>query len=1079
MKKLVFSLLTLMFCVSNLMASEGYMKLMRTPDASNSKVCFIYQDDLFTANLDGTNPIRLAKALGTESFPKFSSDGKTIAFTSYFNGNPNVYTIPADGGTIKQITFENEGAAMLEWSNDGKFIYYLSNSRSFSPFFSRIFKVSVDGGLPEVMSIDQASTLSFNDKGDGYVLNRHSMYFWWWKRYKGTANTDIWMYTDKTKKFENLTNTKTNESWPIWVGDNIYYVSENSGLGNLYKMDLKSKQTTELTKFKDDNVQWPSLSSDRKNIVFEYNAGIYKYDILKNSVSEIKIEKKIQNVVPSYEFVKPVQFLSAYDISPTGKRVVFAARGEIFTAPIKNGEMRQLTFNSGAKNNEPVWSPHGDKIAFISDMSGEENIYLIDQFGKNKEEKLTNRNAKFLNDLRWSPDGNYLSYQTNDFKLYVLNVKDKVETLVHHSKLFGQRDYSWSPDSNWIVFTTNGKNMVPEIHVYNITTQKENLLFRSFENNKSPVFSVDGKYLYFITSREGDSSRIAMLSLEKVDKDPLEKEWDEEKVKEEKAEKKDKSKSQKSDSKEKIAKDEKDKKDKVIVKIDFDGIMDRVELLPVKGYRFRDLKAGKEGIYVGFREKKEELQAEESFEFSFGFDLFYYKIKDEELNKIASGINGFTLSNDGKQLLLAKKGSFQITPAGRKAGKEGKISISGLTMKLDRKKEWKQIFNESWRMVRDQFYDENIHGVDWKKMKEKYGKLIEFCETRNDVNRVLVQLVGELNASHQGASGGDVEHPNSVSIGSLGAVLISDKSGYYRFSEIYKGNSFYEEYKAPLGAPWQKVKVGDFLISIDGIVVSTKVDYRKYLINKVGKTVFLKVNSTPSDKGGWEVKVKPISNEGNLRYVNWIEKNRDLVKEKSSDRIGYIHLNYMGGEQLNKFLNYIQAYNDKEALVLDVRFNGGGGIDPQLIDYLERKQYQVFKLRDGEPMPRPDDLFRGKVIVLCNEHSYSDAEVFPNAFRVRKLGKVLGVQTLGFVIAVNGYPLIDGGNIRKTFIGIWDVDGNQLESRGAIPDIIVENNPNDLAKGIDSQLNKAIEILLKEINEKPVFPKVDTTIKAR
>jgi len=1074
MKKIAFSLLSFVFIVSNVVATENFMKLMRTPDASKTKLAFIYQDDLFTANLDGTNPTRLVKAIGTESFPKFSPDGKEIAFSSNFNGNSNIYTISAEGGQVHQVSFETEGATMLEWSNDGKSIYYLARTRSFSPFFARIFKVSIEGGLPELMPIDQASTLSFNDKGDGYVLNRHSMYFWWWKRYKGTANTDIWMYTNKTKKFENLTNTKTNESWPIWVGNNVYYVSENGGLGNLYKMNLDTKKVTKLTAFNDDNIQWPSLSSDRKNIVFEYNAGIYKYNILDNKVSEVKVVKNVQNVVPGYEYVKPTKFLSAYDISPTGKRVVFAARGEIFSAPVKNGEMRQLTFNSGARNDEPVWSPKGDKIAFISDMSGEENIYLVDQFAKKNIEKLTNRKSKFLNDLRWSPDGKYLSYKTNDFKLYVFNVKEKLETLVHHSKKMGQRDYSWSPDSNWIVFTTAGNNMVPEIHVYNLTTKKENILFRSFENNYSPVFSVDGKNIFFITSRDGDKSRVALLSLEKLAKDPLEKEWDEEKVKEEKSKDSKKGDAKKPDAKEKVKKDK-----KVVVKIDFDGIMDRVELLPVKGYRFVGLKAGKDGIYLGFREVKEKLQAGKSVDFSFGYDLFYYKIKDEKLTKIASGINAFTISNDGKQLLLTKKGSFQITPAGRKAGKEGKISISGLTMKLDRKKEWKQIFNESWRMVRDQFYDENIHGVDWDKMKKKYGKLIDYCETRNDVNRVLVQLVGELNTSHQGARGGDVEHSKTVRIGSLGAILVADKSGYYKFSEIYKGNPLYKQYKAPLGAPWQKVKVGNYLIAIDGSAVTTKVDYRKYLINKVGKTVFLKVNSDPSAKGSWEVRVKPVSNEGNLRYVNWIEKNRKIVKDKSSDRIGYIHLNYMLGEQLSKFMNYIQAYNDKEALILDVRFNGGGGIDPQLIDYLERKQYQFTKLRDGEAMPRPGDIFRGKVIVLCNEHSYSDAEVFPNAFKVRKLGKVLGVQTLGFVVAVNGYSLIDGGNIRKTFIGIWDVNGNQLESRGAIPDIIVENNPNDLAKGIDAQLNKAVEVLLKDINKKSVFATIDTTIKPR
>jgi len=1008
MKRLAFLIVLLLAAVGSVKANTDYMKLMRTPDASKDKLCFIYQDDLFVSNLDGSNPVRLVKAVGVEAFPKFSPDGKVIAFTSYFNGNLNVYTIAANGGQIKQVTFESEGATMLEWSNDGKFIYFLARTKSFSPFFARIFKVSLNGGLPTVLPVDQASTLCFNDKGDAYVLNRHSMYFWWWKRYKGTANTDIWMYREKTKKFENLTKTDTNESWPIWVKNSIFYVSEEGGLGNLYKLDLTTKKTTKLTNFKKDNVQWPSLSSDRKNIVFECDGGIYRYDIEKNKTVEIKIKKTVQNVIPEYEFVRPAKLLTAYHISPTGKRVVFSARGEIFTAPKKYGEIRQLTFNSGARDDEPVWSPKGDKIAFISDMDGEENVYFIDQFAKKPATKVTNRKEKFIEDLNWSPDGNYLSYKTNDFKLYIFSLKDNKEILVNSSKRYGQLDYSWSPDSNWLVYTTYGTNMLPQIKVYNVKTQKEHLVFKSFEQNYNPVFSDDGKYLYFVTSRQGDKSRVAMLSLTKSDEDPLFKEWDEEKVKEEK-----KDAANKEEKNNKKSTKKSDKKEKVTVKIDFDGIMDRVELLSVKGYRFVDILPGKDGLYIGFRERKEKL-LNKSSHFSFGFDLYYYKIKDDKLTKIATGINGFTLSHDKKQLLLAKKGSFQITAAGRKAGKEGIISLSSLEMKLDRKAEWRQIFNESWRMVRDQFYDKNIHGVNWNKMKKKYSKLIEYCETRNDVNRVLVQLVGELNASHQGARGGDIEKPKKVKIGALGAVLTPDKSGYYKFAKIYKGNPFYSQYKSPLSSPWKKVKEGDFLISIDGSTVKTNVDYRKYLINKVGKTVFLKVNSKPQTEGAWEVRVKPLSNEGNLRYLDWIEGNRKLVTEKSSGRIGYIHLNYMGGEQLNKFMNYIQAYFDKEGLILDVRFNGGGGIDPQLIDYLERKQYQVVRLRDSVDMPRPDSLFRGKVVVLCNEHSYSDAEVFPNAFKVRKLGKVIGVPTLGFVIAVNGYPLIEVSTFGKT-----------------------------------------------------------------
>lgn len=1069
MKK-IFILLLFIFLIFAGLSAEN-LKLMRTPDASSDKVCFIYENDLFTADLNGNNLKRIVKAVGIESNPKFSPDGKWIGFSSTFNGNRNVYIIPSYGRKMKQVTYEPEGAYMLEWGPKGKYIYYLSNAASHSPYFSRIFKVTLKGGIAETLPVDQASTISFNDKGDSYVLNRHSLYFWWWKRYKGTANTDIWLYDGKTAKYKNLTKTLYNESWPIWVGDYIYFVSEENGPANIYKFSLKKGKRTQITKHIKDDVQFPSLSSDKKFIVYECNNGIYKLNIKKETSDEIIIPSCVESVVPEYEYINPQKLITTFDISPTGKRVVFSARGEIFSAPAKYGEIRQLTFNSASRDEEPVWSSKGDKIAFISDMDGEENIYLIDQFAKGKAKKLTNRKNKFIEDLRFSPNADFLSYKTNDFKLWVFDIKNKKEILVSQSPLFGQFNYNWAPDNNWIIYSVLGKNLVSEIRVFNINERKEHMLFKSFEQNSSPVFSKDGKHIYFVTSRAGDKSRIVMLSLQKEKKDPLEHEWDEEKVKKESKEKKEK----KIDKK-----DKKKEKKEVNVKINFKEIMKRITLFPITGYRYINIKAETNGLYIGFMPKTEEIKVKEKRSFKFNYDLYLYDFKTEKLKDIAKSINGYTISHDGKKILLFKNKGFQIIDAGKKAGKDGKISLSKLSMKLDRKAEWLQIFDESWRMVRDRFYDENLHGVKWNKMKTKYKKMITSCQTRYDVNRVLVQLVGELNASHQGARGGDsLEKPKRVQIGSIGAILVPDKSGFYKFEKIYKGNSLYSMYNAPLDKPYIKIKKGDYLIAINNNKVNTKKDYRTLLINTVGKTIFLKVNNKPSGEGAWEIKMKSISSERNLRYLDWVEHNRELVNKKSEGKLGYIHLNVMSSGQLSKFYNYIQAYFDKQGLILDVRFNGGGGIDPQLIDFLERKQYQVVRLRDSVDIPRPTDIFRGKVVVLCNEHSYSDAEVFPNAFKVRGLGKVIGVQTLGFVIAVNSYGLIDGGIIRRTFIGIWDIFGNQLETRGAIPDIIVENDPNDLAKGIDAQLNRAIVYLNEELAKEPVHKKIKTLIRPR
>ena len=1076
MRKFIFVFFVFLFTIGGF--SANYLKLAKTPDAGINKLVFVYQDDLFTSNLDGSCVRRLVKAVGPESFPKFSPDGKWIAFTSYYNGNRNVYVIPAEGGEIHQITFEPEGAQMLEWSNDGKYIFYLTTRGCFSRFFRKIYKIRVKDGKPigigEEFPVDMASTLCFNDKGDAYTLNRHSLYFWWWKRYKGSANTDVWVYNKKTKKIENITKTNFNETWPIWAGDYIYFVSENNkGIANIFRINLKTKKREQITFHKDYAVQWPSLSSDRKYIVYECGASLWKLNLTNLKYNEIKIKADVDSILPEYEFVNPSKLITSFAISPTGKRIVFSARGEIFTAPKKNGEIRQITFNSGARDDEPVWSPKKDKIAFISDRDGEENIYMVDQFAKTEPVKLTDRKSGFISDLRFSPDGNYLTYRTNDFAFYVFNIAAKKEILISKTKRDFSREYCWSPDSRWIVYTEKMPNYHNAIYVYNVVENKSFKVYSSVFNIANPVFSADGKYIYFISSRYGTNANLAMIMLQKEKKNPLEKEWDEEIVKKE-----EKGKDKKETKSKKVAKDTKKKSDKEKVKIDFDGIERRVELLPLNGYVIWEIKPIKGGLYVAFKPETKDLTVKRSSRWSFGFNLYYYDVKENKLTEVAKNVYGFDISNDQKWVGIFYKTSFQIARAKAKASPKDRISLSSLSMKLDRKAEWHQIFGESWRMVRDMFYDKNLHGVDWKKMRRKYEKMVDYCQTRSDLNRILEELVGELNASHQGARGGDFrEKPKKVGIGSLGAILIPDGK-FYKFAKIYKGNPYYKQYNSPLDKPYIKVKEGDYLIKIDNRIVKTDRDYRWYLINKAGKTVILTVNNKPSEKGAWDIKVKPISSEYMLRYLNWVERNRALVEKESNGEIGYIHLNYMLGSNLAVFYDYIRYYFDKKGLILDVRWNGGGGIDPQLIDYLERKQYQVTRLRNGEDLPRPMDIFRGKIVVLCNEFSYSDAEVFPNAFKVRKLGKLIGVPTLGFVIAVNEYPLIDGGTIRKTFIGIWDIYGNQLESRGAIPDIIVENDPNQFEKGYDAQLQKAIEVLKKEIkSEKP--KKIDTSIKPR
>jgi tricorn protease len=1059
------------------------IRLMRRPDINQGRIVFSYQSDLWMVPEEGGIARRLTVHEGTEDYPKFSPDGAKLAFCGDYNERSNaLFVMPSEGGVPEALTYHTASAEPVTWTRDGKFVIFASERESFVRFFDQFFKVPVDGGLPVDIGIGKASFGSFSPDGTKIAYNRHPGRFWWWKRYKGSQNNDVWIYDFKKDTFTRITSYEGNDSWPMWTGNSIYYVSDRAdGIANLWVHDLDSGADTQVTRFEKHGVTWPSISSDGKKIVFEREARLYVFDTASKQAKEVVVYAPTDDRTNMISYIDPMQFIRGFDISPNAKRIIFDARGELFTAPAKHGDVRNLTNSSGSRDTAPSWSPDGKWIAYVSDKSGDDEIYLVDQMGKDPERKLTS-NGHFKTGLVWSPDSKSMLFSNEANALYLLDASSGNEQLIVRNEHNDITTYGWSPDSRWIAYDYSQKNRARDIFIYDTKENKHHQLTTHLADDTEPTFTPDGKYLLLITTRYNGALSLCRLSLLPEEKEPFLHPDDEETGE--------------------PAEDEEDstavgppgksgkkqvKKEKVVVKIDFNGIEDRIRKIPkTGGLHLNNVQAAEKYYYYLTVSARRIMMR-------ITWDLYAFDVEKLTSTKIASTISAYGLASDKEHLCIFDGTNFEIMKVGAKAktkkpgetdadDDDGKLDIRRQTkMELDRRAEWVQIFNEGWRVIKYHFYDENTHGVDWDEVKAYYSELLPYVRTRWELNTLMSEMVGELNASHQGVSGGEGVSLPRASMAFLGAKMVLDeKSGLPRFEKIYKGDKLSLRENAPLDNEFVKIKPGDYLLAIDGRELKPGENFYKYLVSKTRNKISILTNSKPEMKGAVETKFMPIYSDAALAYKDWVRANEAKVNEGGGGRIGYMHLSDMSGSGWTEFREKFEQYRYKEAIIIDVRYNGGGSIDTRVIDYLERRPYHYQQSRGESPIERPEDSFTGKVVVLCNEYSYSDAEVFPSAVKERGLGTVIGVPTLGFVIAVVPHALIDGGTIRKTFIGIWEQStGELLESRGAIPDIIVESPPEMEKAGKDVQLDKAVEFLIDAIAKDPRNLDYDTTIEKR
>ncbi len=1074
MKNYFLSLLTLVSVFA--MAQET--KMMRFPTMHGNEVVFTYAGDLYTVAKDGGVARKLTSDDGFEMFAKFSPDGKQIAFTGQFDGNTEVYVIPAEGGNPQRLTYTatlgrddvsdrmGPNNIVMTWK-DNESIVFRSRKQTFNDFKGSLFMVKTNGNPEVQLPFSYGGFCSYSPNGKQIAYNKVFREFRTWKYYQGGMADDVWIYDFDKETTINITNNVHQDIFPMWNGDKVYYISDRERIMNLFVYDVKTKETKKLTSFDKYDIKFPSLGD--AGIIFENGGELHYFDFSSQTTKKIAVT--IQNDFSETRLtLKDASgSIDSWAVSPDGNRAAFGSRGDIFTVPAKDGIVRNLTESSGTHDRNVEWSPKGKYISYISDATGEDEIYIINQNGTEKPIQLTKNSDTYKFNPFWSPDGKYLIWGDKKLRLMMINIETKETTQVAQAKSWEIRDYSWSPDSKWITYTLTRNGEVSKIMVYSLDSKQTNEVTDDWYNAGDPAFSTDGKYLFFTSSRNfeptysqtewnhsySNMDKIYFVTLEKATPSPFAAKNDEVKPEEESAAKKEETKAPEASKEEK----------NTMVKIDFDGIYDRVIALPVPASNYWNVTALENEVY--FAEWSQ----------TNGVQLHYYNLSDQE-DQVIGNTGGYVITADKKKMFVADKGKYFIIGLPKsKLNLKDALPTTKMKVMVDPKKEWEQIYNEAWRQMRDFFYDENMHGVNWINMKAKYSPLVPYINNRYDLTYIIGELIGELNVGHAYINGGDVVKPNRIKTGLLGAQLVKDNSGFYKIDQILKGQNWDKETVSPLTQVGVNISEGDYIVSIDGKSVLSVQNIYELLVGKAGSEVILGINSKASADGAHNEIVIPIADESKLYYYNWVQGNIEKVNKATNGQVGYIHIPDMGAEGLNEFVKYFYPQLNKKALIIDDRGNGGGNVSPMIIERLNRELTMYGNARNADITTKPAQMIVGPKVLLLDNYSASDGDLFPYQFKKLGIGKTIGVRSWGGVVGIRGSePFIDGADLRKPEFAPFDTEGKNwiIEGYGVDPDIIVVNDPAKEFKGIDDQLDKAIEVILDELSKTPQTPTIPT-----
>ena len=1074
-------------------------KLLRFPDVHGDKVVFTYGGDLWIASTSGGLATRLTAHPGLELFGKFSPDGKWIAFTGQYDGDEQVYVIPVTGGVPKQLTFYPARGPLnprwgydnqvYGWTPDGKSIIFRSLREHFDLGDNRLYSVSVDGGLPQAFPMPYSGAGDVSPDSLKVVYSPLFRDFRTWKRYSGGWAQQLYIFDLKSHEQEKITDDPRAHRDPMWVGDKIYYSSDKDDTLNLYSYDPKTKKAEELTHSTKWDLRWPS--TDHKNqIVYELDGELNIFDISTGQSRHISIDVPTDALAMRPSRVSAAGQMEWFTLSPKGERALFVARGDVFTAPVEKGPTRNLTNSSNAHDKYAQWSPDGAKIAFISDMDGEDELYLINQDGSGKSEQLTHGFHVMLYQPTWAPDGKRIAFSDKDGKLFVLTLESKEVKMVAKNPRGQIGKYPWSPDGGHLAFTLDNPNGFGSIYIWSVADGQVHRVTTDLFDAAQPAWDPDGNYLYYLSNHEfqpqlsqlefnfatNRSTSIYAVALRKDTKNPFPPESDEvtvakegeeaaadkDKDKDKASEKKDDQKGDKKDAK----KDEKAaEKKKEPIRIDFDGLGDRVTRVPVDADNYQQLAVTSE--YLVYVRGGAPYYGRESSPDS---ALMLFSIKDRKDSSIADKVSGFEVSYDGKKVLAHQENEYKLFDV-KPEGKGKTVSTAGLMVDRVPHEEWVEIYNEVARRYRDFFYAPNMHGYDWTALVAQYRPLVDYVAHRSDLNYVLGELVAELSVSHAYLQGGDFEIPKRPQVALPGAKIELDAAaGRYRLTKIYRGQNEEEVYRSPLTEVGVDGREGDYILAIDGRELTAKDNPYEFLRNKAAHPVQLTLNAKPTFDGSRKVSYKPITSETELIYLDWVTHNREAVTKATNGRVGYIHIPDMGEDGIREFIKYYYPQIRKEALIVDVRGNGGGNISQMLIERLRRELLGTGYGRvDEQTGTYPDAVLYGPKVCLINETSASDGDIFPYMFKQAGLGPLIGKRTWGGVVGISGRgPLIDGGVVFVPEYATGSAAGQYvIEGHGVDPDIVVENDPAQYIQGKDQQLDRGIAEIMKALQANP------------
>ncbi len=1088
MKKMTI-VLTFLLMLGAVMAQDE-ARLLRFPAMHGNQIVFTYAGDLYTVDKAGGLARKLTNdENGYEMFARFSPDGKQIAFTGQYDGNTEVYLIPSEGGVPRRLTNTatlgrddisdrmGPNNIVMTWK-DNENIVFRSRKQTFNDFKGQLFLANIKGGLSEELPLPCGGFCSWSPDKSKLAYNRVFREFRTWKYYKGGMADEIWIYDFKTKETERITNNIYQDMYPMWNGDKIYFLSERERPTNLYCYDLKTKETKKMTDFKEFDIKFPSLGDN--GIVFENGGFIYTFDFATQQTQKVTIRISDDFITGRNQIKDASKFINTFTVSPDGKRIAFDARGDIWTVPAKSGITKDLTNTPGVHDRDVAWSPDGKFIAFISDLSGEDEIYIQKQDGSAEPEKITSNADTYKYSVTWSPDSKKLLWSDKMLRLQFVDINTKAVTIVDQAKSWEFNDYNWSPDSKWIVYTFPERRATSRVFLYELASKAKTPITDTWYDADGASFSSDGKYIFFTSNRDfnptyswtewnhsyTDMTRVYFVTLAKSTPNPFAPENDEVTLaKEDKADgnAKAEGKDGKKDSKATAGKDDKKEADAskdVIVKVDLEGIMDRIVDLPIEAGTYFNVNCVSDNVYYikGGRGGRQG-------------GLMTYNLKDRKESNLGD-FNIYIITADNKKMVVSDHGKYGVIdlPRGGKIEVKDYADLVNMKLMVDLKAEWAQIYNEAWRQMKYFLYDPNMQGLNWPNIRKKYEALLPYINNRNDLNYIIGEMIGEISIGHSYVSGGDKPEPKRIKMGLLGAKISRDGSGYYKIDKILKGENWANETRSPLTELGVEAKEGDFIIAINGKSTKEMNDINEAFVNKAGVQVELTLNTTASDAGAHKTIVVPTDNEAGLYYYNWVQNNIKKVSDASNGEIGYIHIPDMGVEGLNEFVKHFYPQLAKRALIIDDRGNGGGNVSPMIIERLNREMTMINMSRNTDGAPGRLEMQWGPKCILIDNYSASDGDLFPYQFKKLKMGKAIGKRTWGGVVGIRGsLPFIDGGQLMRPEFAPYDTEGKNwiIEGHGVDPDIEVDNDPAKEYAGEDQQLNRAVDLMKEELKTWP------------